>query len=150
MELTARLEQDYIVAYKAKDAPRLSALRLVKTALKHFQVEHLRPPSDDDVLEVLMRQCKQRRDSIEQFSAAGRRELADKEEAELRALLAYLPVPLAGAELEAAVAGAVRELGAAGMKDMGRVMQALSSAYTSRFDAKAAGEAVKAALRAPA
>jgi uncharacterized protein YqeY len=147
MELAARLEDDYIVAYKAKDAPRVAALRLVKTALKHFQVEHLRAPTDDDVLDILRRQCKQRQDSIEQFSAAGRPELVAKEEAELRALLAYMPEPLAGAELDAAVQKAIEQVNAAGMKDMGRVMQALSLAHKGRFDGRTAGEAVKAALQ---
>lgn len=147
MSLTEQLEKDYLVAYKSKDAVRLSVLRLLKTALKNFQVEHMRPPTDDDVLAVIERQCKQRRDSIEQYTAAARPELAAKEAAELEALCGYLPPKLTAEELAAAVEAAVAESGAADMKDMGRVMQALNAAYKGRIDGKAASEAVRAALR---
>ena len=77
MSLSARLEQDYIIAYKAKDSVRLGVLRLLKTALKNFQVQHLRAPEDGDVFDLIAKQCKQRKESIEQFSAAGRMDLAD-------------------------------------------------------------------------
>ena len=86
MSLSARLEQDYITAYKAKDAVRLGVLRLLKTALKNFQVQHLRVPEDGDVFDLIAKQCKQRKESIDQFSAAGRMDLADKERAELEVL----------------------------------------------------------------
>lgn len=148
MSLQAKLEQDYIAAYKAKDAVRLGVLRLLKTALKNYQVEQMRPPSDDEVMDVITRQCKQRQDSIEQFTNAGRPELAAKEKAEMDVLLEYLPPRLTDDELAAAVAAAVSETGAAGPRDMGRVMQALMAAHKGRVDGKAAGEAVKAALAA--
>lgn len=148
MSLIETLDQDYIAAYKAKDAVRLSVLRLLKTALKNFQVEHLRPPADGDVMDIISRQCKQRQDSIQQFKAANRPELADKEEAEMRVLLSYMPTPLTADELKAAIAEAVAATGAQGMKDMGKVMQALTGAHKGRFDGKAASEAVKAALQA--
>ena len=86
MSLSARLEQDYIVAYKAKDAVRLGVLRLLKTAMKNFQVQHLRPLDDGDVLDLISKQCKQRQESITQFTAANRPELAEKEQAELDVL----------------------------------------------------------------
>ena len=150
MSLLARLEQEYIAAYKAKDTVRLNVLRLLKTALKHFQVERLHPPTDDDVLDIIARQCKQRQDSIDQFRAAGRPELVEKESAEMRILLSYMPAPFSDEELASAIADAIAAVQAAGMKDMGRVMQALTAAHKGRFDGKTASEAVKAALQASA
>lgn len=147
MSLIAKLEQDYITAYKAKDSVRLSVLRLLKTALKNFQVEHMRPPTDDDVLDLIVRQCKQREDSIAQYAAAARPELAEKEAAEKEILCGYMPPRLDSAELDAAIAAAVAEVRAGSMKDMGRVMQALMAANKGRVDGKAASDAVRAALQ---
>lgn len=147
MSLTTRLEQDYIVAYKAKDTTRLNVLRLLKTELKNFQVEHLRPPSDEDVLDVIGRQCKQRQDSIEQYTNAGRPELAAKEAAEMEILRAYMPPQLDGAALAEAVVKAVADVQASGMRDMGKVMQALMAAHKGQIDGKAASDAVRAALQ---
>ena len=148
MSLLTSLEQDYITAYKAKDTVRLSVLRLLKTALKNFQVEHLRAPNESDALDIIARQCKQRQDSIDQFGAAGRQELVDKESAEMTVLLSYMPARFSEAELAAAIAEAIKNVNAAGIKDMGKVMQALTAAHKGRFDGKAASEAVKAALQA--
>ena len=148
MSLIDKLEEDYIIAYKAKDAIRLSVLRLLKTALKNFQVEHLRPPVDNDVLDIIVRQCKQRQDSIDQFTAASRPELADKEAAEMAVLLGYMPARLSDEELAAAIIEAITSANAAGPKDMGKVMQLLTASHKGRFDGKAASEAVKAALQA--
>lgn len=147
MSLTAKLEQDYLVAYKAKDATRLNVLRLLKTALKNFQVEHRRAPDDADVLDVIGKQCKQRQDSIEQYTAASRPELAAKEAAEMDVLMAYLPPQLSANELAEVVSALIAELGAAGMKDMGKVMQALGAGYKGRYDGKAASDAVRTALQ---
>lgn len=144
--LVDRLEKDYITAYKARDSVRLSVLRLLKTALKNFQVEHMRPPTDDDVLTVIGRQCKQRQDAIEQYRNVGRPELADKEAAEMEVLLAYMPPRLEGSALEEAVARAVRDSGASGLKDMGKVMQRLLTDHKGQIDGKAASDAVKSAL----
>lgn len=148
MSLLEQLEQDYITTYKAKDMTRLGVLRLLKTALKNFQVEHMRPPTDDDAMAIISKQCKQRQDSMEQFGAAGRQELVDKESAEYDVLCSYLPRPLEGDELTAAIQAAVAEAGATSIKDMGRVMQLLTAAYKTRLDGKAASAAVKAALQA--
>lgn len=147
MSLSARLEQEYLAAYKAKDSLKLNVLRLLKTALKNFQVEHLRAPTDDDVLDVIARQCKQRQDSIEQYRAVGRDELADKEAAEMEVLCAYLPPRLGEEELAAAITAAIAQVQAASPKDMGRVMQALLAAHKGQVDGKVASEAVKAALQ---
>lgn len=147
MTLTQQLEQDYIAAYKAKDSVRLNVLRLLKTALKHFQVEHLREPTDDDVLAVIGRQCKQRQDSVEQYKAVGRPELAEQEAAEYAILCAYLPPKLEADELARAVSEAVAATGAVSMKDMGKVMQALNTRHKGRIDGKAASEEARKALR---
>ena len=148
MSLSAKLESDYIVAYKAKDAVRLGVLRLLKTALKNFQVEHMRPPTDDDVLDMIAKQCKQRQDSIEQFTAANRPELADKEAGEMAVLREYMPSPLVGDELAAAIHEAIATAGATGMRDMSKVMQALMAAHKGRIDGKSGSDSVKAALQA--
>lgn len=147
MQLIDRLEKDYLAAYKARDSVRLGVLRLLKTALKNFQVEHLRPPTDDDVLTVIGRQCKQRQDSIEQYTAAARPELAAREAAEMAILRGYMPPRLEGAELDAAIRQAIEAAGAADLKDMGKVMQTLMAAHKGQVDGKSASDAVKAALQ---
>ena len=122
-------------------------LRLLKTALSNWEKEFLRKPGDDDVLAVITRQCKQRQDSVEQYRAVGRPELADKEAAELEVLRAYMPPRLEGEELLEAVRGLSAEVGATGVKDMGKVMQALNARFIGRVDGKAASEAVRAELQ---
>jgi uncharacterized protein YqeY len=149
MNLSARIEQDYIAVYKAKDGLRLSVLRLVKTAAKNMLVELKRPGgelSDAELCAVLVKQAKQRQDSIEQFRAASRHDLADKEEAELRVLQDYLPKPLSQEELETAVSAAIAETGASSPKDMGRVMQMLTTEYAGRVDGKNLSGLVRARL----
>lgn len=150
MTLISKLEQDYIAAYKTKDAVRLNVLRLLKTALKNFQVEHMRAPSDSDAIDIINRQCKQRQDSIEQFSAANRPELVKKEAAELDILRSYLPEPLSERELVAAINSAIFSVSAESVKDMGRVMQVLTTSYKGRFDGKVASDAVRSALQSRA
>ena len=139
MSLNARIEQDYIAAYKSGDSLRLSVLRLLKTAAKNLLVELRRPGGELSQAElhgVLVKQAKQRQDSIEQFKNAARADLAEKEEAELRILQEYLPTPLGAAELEAAVDAAIAESGASSPRDMGKVMQKLTTEYAGRVDGK--------------
>lgn len=146
MNLTARIEADALAAMKSREEPRLGVLRMLKAAAKLRQVELRRPLSDDEMLDVIARQVKQRRESVEQFSKAGRADLATKEERELEVLVAYLPAPLSDAELDAAVDAAVTELGASSMKDMGRVVQAVLAANKGRADGKRVSAAVKVRL----
>ena len=110
MSLTTRIEQDYIAAYKAKDALRLGVLRLLKTAAKNLQVELMRPVTDEELASVVQKQAKQRQDSIEQFTAANRPDLAEKEAAELSILKDYLPEPLSEEELAAAIDAAIADV----------------------------------------
>ena len=139
-----------IDAMKAKDSVRLGTLRLIGSALKNKDIE-LRtgtPPADDDVLvaDVLTKMAKQRRESIEMFSAGNRPELADAERAELGVIEAFMPQRMAAAQAEAVVRGLVTELGASGIKDMGKLMGALRERFAGQIDMSHASAMVKAAL----
>ena len=147
MTLTERIEKDYISAYKAKDALRLGVLRLLKTAAKNLQVELRRPVEDGELLDLVMKQAKQRMDSIEQFRSAGREDLASKEEAELGVIREYMPQPLSAEELATAIDAAVVASGATSMQDMGKVMASIMADYKGRVDGKALSAAVRARLQ---
>ena len=146
MSLSTRIEQDYIAAYKAKDALRVGVLRLLKTAAKNLQVELMRPITDEELATVIQKQAKQRQDSIEQYSAANRPDLAAKEADELAILKEYLPEPLSAAELDAVIENIVAELGVTNMSGMGKVIKAVTDGYKGRVDGKAVSAAVKARL----
>ena len=155
MSLTTRIEQDYIAAYKAKDALRLGVLRLLKTAAKNLQVELMRPVTDEELATVVQKQAKQRQDSIEQFTAANRPDLAEKETYSkckipkmipLSILKDYLPEPLSEEELAAAIDAAIAALGVTNMSGMGKVIQSVMGDYKGRVDGKAVSAAVKARL----
>lgn len=146
MNLTARIESDCLAAMKARETLVLSVLRMLKAAAKMRQVELRRPLTDDEFFDVLAKQVKQRRESIEQFAKANRADLVDKEERELAVLTAYLPAPLTDDELAAAVNAAVAELAASTMKDMGKVVQSVLAAHKGRVDGKRVSDAVKARL----
>jgi len=148
MNLTARIESDALAAMKAREEVRLGVLRMLKTAAKLRQVELKRPLDDAEMLDVIARQVKQRRESITQFAAAGRADLVAKEEREMEVLVAYMPAPLSDAELAAAVDAAVAELDARSMKDMGRVVQSVLAAHKGRVDGKRVSDAVKSRLSA--
>ena len=149
MSLSEQIEKEYIQAYKAKDAVRLTVLRLLKTAVKNKLVDLRRPGgslSDEEMLDVIIKEGKQRQDSIEQYTAANRADLAEKEAAELRILQEYLPKALSPEELAEIIETTVTELQAATPKDMGRGISAVMGAYKGRVDGKALSEAVKKRL----
>ncbi|HCR11913.1 MAG TPA: GatB/YqeY domain-containing protein [Solidesulfovibrio sp.] len=146
MNLTARIDSDFLAAMRARDELVVGVLRMLKAAAKMRQVELKRPLTDDELFDVLAKQAKQRKESIEQFAKANRTDLVDKEERELAVLLAYMPTPLSDAELAAAVDAAVAELDARSMKDMGRVVQAVLAAHKGRVEGKRVSDAVKARL----
>ena len=146
MELTERLEKDFLTALKARREDEVSVLRMAKTALKNKQVELRRPLTDEDTLAVLAKEVKLRNEAFEQFNAAGRTELARKEAREAEILMSYLPRPLTPEELEQAVRSVAAELGAGNMKDMGRVMQEMSVRYKGRYDGRTASDLVRALL----
>jgi uncharacterized protein YqeY len=149
MTLQERINQDLTAAMKAKDADRLSALRMVKTALKNREIEKMSPLDDAEATKVLQSLVKQRRDSIEQYTQGGRPELAAKEAAEITVIEAYLPAALDEATLERIVEETLGEIGAQSAKDMGRAMKAVMAKLAGQaVDGKIVNQLVKAKLGA--
>ena len=146
-----KINADLKVAMKAGEKDRVGTLRLINAAIKSADID-ARPSgkdriSDADILSVLAKMVKQRRDSIEQFTAGGRQDLADKEAAEIVTIEAYLPKQMSEAEAKAAIAAAIKETGAAGPKDMGQVMGALKAKYAGQMDFGKASAQVKELLK---
>jgi uncharacterized protein YqeY len=147
MPLEQTLTADIVSAMKAKDQTRLTALRMLKTALTNKSIEKGRALEGAEELQVVSTLVKQRKDSIEQFTKGGRQDLADKEEAEIAVLNAYLPAAASDEEITAAVAAAIAETGATSAKDIGKVMKAAMAALTGKtVDGKKVNEAVRAKL----
>jgi len=146
MALKERLDADLKTAMKEKDAVRLSTVRLLKSAIKYREIELAKALDDAEIQGVLASEVKRRRDSVEQYRAGNRPDLADKEEAEIRVLQGYMPAPLSPDELKAKVEEAVQRVGAAGPKDMGAVMKALLPEVAGRAEGKTVSELVRARL----
>jgi len=146
MSLQTDIESAMRAAMKARDAVRVSTLRLAMAAAHNRQIELGHELTDAEVIEVLDRQVKQRRESIELYRKGGRPELADAEEAELAVLREFLPEPLTDAKLERLAREAVAASGAKGPADMGRVMGALVPQTKGRADGKAVSELVRRLL----
>lgn len=140
------IQDDLTTAMKARDAVRTQTLRGVITAVKNAEIDRRTPLDDDAVLEVVAREAKRRRESIEAFGSAGRDDLVAKETAELEILSAYLPAALSDADLAALVDAAVTEAGATSMREMGAVMKILTPQVRGRADGAAVAAAVKARL----
>ena len=137
MSLQARLSQELKAAMLAKEADRLSTLRLLKSAVGYAQIERKTDNlSEADFVGLVQKEIKKRRDSIEQFEKGGRPELADKEKKEIPVLEAFLPQPLSAAELEQLVKATIQELGAATKKEMGPVIKAVQAKAAGRADGK--------------
>jgi uncharacterized protein YqeY len=132
--LKERITEDMKAAMRAKDAGRLSAIRLLQAAIKQKEVDERVVADDAAVLAIIEKLIKQRKDSIEQFAKAGRTDLVDKEKAELDLLAGYLPQQMSEAELAAAVDAAIAESGAAGPQGMGKVMAILKPRLAGRAD----------------
>jgi uncharacterized protein YqeY len=149
MLLRDQVNSDIASAMKAKEATRLSALRMLKAAIMNKGIEKGHDLDDAEVLQVVSSLVKQRRDSIEQFSKAGRTDLVDKETAEIAILDAYLPPAATAEEIDAAVAAAIAETGAASQKDIGKVMKAVMPRLAGKnADGRAVNEAVRRKLGA--
>ncbi|MBP6003504.1 MAG: GatB/YqeY domain-containing protein [Pyrinomonadaceae bacterium] len=147
MSLQETIISDLTAAMKAKDADRLSVLRMVKANLMNRKIEKGGELTDDEVTKALQSLVKQRRDSIESYENAGRAELAAKEAAEIAFIEVYLPQAATAEEIDAAVTAAVAETGASSMKDMGTVMKAAMAHLTGKSaDGRMVSEAVKAKL----
>ena len=146
MALKEQLDTDLKSAMRDKDALRLSVVRMLKSAIKYREIELMKPLDDAAIEGVIATEIKRRRDSVEQYKAGNRQDLADKEAAEIAFLQAYLPQQLTEAELRAKVDEAVKKVGAQGPKDMGAVMKALLPEVQGRAEGKLVSELVKARL----
>ncbi len=135
-------------AMRAKEKDRLNTLRQITAAIKQLEVDNRQDLSDDDIIVVLTKMTKQRKDSLSQFEQAGREDLAVIERAELAIIEEFLPTPLTESELDAAIASAIAESGASSIKDMGAVMNVLRPKVQGRADMGAVSSQVKAALSA--
>lgn len=148
MSLKDKIVSDLTAAMKAKDAGRLSVLRMVKSNLMNRQIEKGGELTDEEITKALQSLVKQRKDSIEQYTNAGRNELAEKEQAEVGVIEEYLPQSATAQEIEAAVAAAISETGAGSMKEMGAVMKAaLAKLEGKTADGRQVSETVKSKLQ---
>ncbi|GAA06920.1 GatB/YqeY domain-containing protein [Photobacterium leiognathi] len=146
MTLIERLKDEQKAAMKAKDKPRLGAIRLALSAIKQREVDEKITLNDDDVLAVLTKMVKQRRDSVAQYEAAGRQDLADVEHAEISVLAEFMPQPLTEEEISALMDEAIAATGAASMQDMGKVMGVLKPQIQGRADMGIVSKLVKTKL----
>ncbi len=146
MSLKARLTDDMKAALKAKDPRRLGAVRLALAAVKQREIDDRRELADPDVIGVLEKMIKQRRDSIVQYRAGGRQDLVDQEQFEIDVLAAYLPQQASAAEVDAVIAEAIAATGAKGVADMGKVMGQVKAKLAGRADLGQVSVRVKAKL----
>ena len=148
MSLKAQLTEDMKTAMKSGDKNRLGVIRLVNAAIKQREVDERIELDDTQVLGVLEKMLKQRRDSFSQFQAAGRTDLADQENFEIGVIQSYLPAQLTAQEVDAAISAAIGEAAATGPKDMGKVMGLVKAKVAGRTDMGKLSELVKAKLAA--
>ena len=153
MSLTDKVQLDMVAAMKAREADRLSTLRMMKAALKNKEIDKRAPLTDAEAGQILVTMVKQRRDSIEQFTKGNRLDLAEKEAAEIPIIESYLPKSASEADIRGVIEAVIAEMSAAGQrptpKDMGSVMKAVQAKIQAtglRADGKQVSEAVKAAL----
>ncbi len=147
--LREQINESIKSAMKSKDKQRLSTLRLVSSAIKYAEIEAERTGktlSDDDILSLLQKMIKQRQESVDIFDKAGRKELADQERGEIQVIKGFLPQQMSEAEAGEAIGAVIKEVGAQGVKDMGKVMAALKQAYAGKMDFGKASGLVKTLL----
>jgi uncharacterized protein YqeY len=146
MSLKTRITDDMKNAMRAKEAPRLAAIRLLLAAMKQKEVDERVELGDTDIVSIIDKMIKQRRDSIAQFEQGGRQDLADQEKFELGILQQYMPQALTEAEIDAAISAAMQATGARTMADMGKVMAALKPVLAGRADMARVSAQIKAKL----
>ncbi len=146
MDINIKLNEEMVTAAKSKDKIRLSAARMLKTALHNKEIDLMRSLNETESLQVLSSMIKQRKDSIEQFVKGGRTDLVEKEEAELKFLQEFMPAQMSEDEVDALIKKTIEEAGAVSIKDMGKVMKLLMPKLTGTADGKVVGEKVKAFL----
>ncbi|MBQ9406378.1 MAG: GatB/YqeY domain-containing protein [Desulfovibrio sp.] len=147
--LFEQIDKDYVMAYKARESIRVSVLRLLKTAIKNRLVALKRPGgilSDEEIFDLILKECKQRQESIEQYTAAGRSDLADKERSELNIIKEYMPNLLTSEEFDVIIDETLAEVKATTRGDMGRVMSTIMTRYKGRVDGKLLSSKVKQRL----
>lgn len=146
MSLKERISEDMKSAMRAKETAKLGAIRLLMAAMKQREVDERITLSDTDIIAIADKLIKQRRDSVSQYTAAGRQDLADAEQFEIQILSAYMPAALSDAEIDAAIAAAIAQTGASSPADMGKLMGSLKPLLAGRADMTAVSAKVKAAL----
>jgi uncharacterized protein YqeY len=144
--LKARIKDEMKTAMKAKDKQRVAVIRLIQAEIKRIEVDERIDLDDARLLTILDKMCKQRRDSVQQYEAAGRDELADQEKYEISVIQEYLPAQLSEDEITALIEEAIATTGAAGMQDMGKVMSILKPKLQGRADMGAVSKLIKAKL----
>jgi len=147
--LRDQINESVKTAMKAQDKPRLSALRLMNAAIQNATIEAERAGktlAEDDLLGLLQKMIKQRQESVEIYEKGGRKELADQERGEIEVIKGFLPQQMSEAEAKAAIAAVIKDTGAAGMKDMGKVMAALKERHAGKMDFGKASGLVKGLL----
>jgi uncharacterized protein len=145
-DLRTQLGEDLKDAMRARDVVKRETVRYLMAGLKNAEIAAMHPLSEDEAQAVLVSQIKQRRDSIDQFGAAGRADLVAKEEAELAVLSSYLPPPPTGAEVESAIRDAIAASGASSLKDMAPVVRIVLDRFAGRVDGKVVASRVRGAL----
>jgi len=148
MTFKDRIEQEMILAAKATDKVRLSTVRMLKNGLHNREIDLKRELNEAEFLQLLSSMVKQRKDSIEQFERGGRADLVEKEEAELKVIREFMPAQMSEEALDEIIAEAIRETGAAGVRDIGKVMKVLMPKVAGKADGKTVGDKVKRALSA--
>ncbi|OEF96229.1 GatB/YqeY domain-containing protein [Desulfuribacillus alkaliarsenatis] len=147
MSLRNRLSDDMKLAMKSKDKFRLSVIRMVRSSIQNTEIDKKAELNDDEILEVLTREVKQRKDSLQEFKNANRDDLVTKLEQEIAVLMDYMPEQLTEAEIETLVQEAVAETGASSKKDMGKVMQRLMDKVKGKADGKVVNQIVQKFLQ---
>jgi uncharacterized protein len=146
MSLSDRLNDDMKLAMKSQDKFKLSVIRMVRAAIKNIEIDQRKPLEEQEVLDVLNREVKQRKDSLQEFEKAGREDLAENLRAEIVILMDYLPQQLSDEEVKAIVQQTIQEVGASSKADMGKVMGALMPKVKGRADGKVVNQFVQELL----
>ncbi|BCJ86227.1 GatB/YqeY domain-containing protein [Effusibacillus dendaii] len=146
MSLVERLDADMKQAMKDKDKVRLSTIRLVRTAIKNAEIDQRKTLTDEDILVLLNRELKQRRDSLQAFQDAGRSDLVDQVKQEITVIEGYMPAQLSEDEIREIVLASIAEVGAVSKKDMGKVMSVLMPKLQGRADGKLVNQLVQSQL----
>ena len=146
MGIDEKVNNEMVLAAKAKDKVRLSAIRMIKTGIHNREIDLKRKMTEAEFLQLLSTMVKQRKDSIDQFQKGGREDLVEKETAELKVIQEFMPEQMSEADVDREIEMVIKEVGAAGIKDMGKVMKVLMPKLTGKADGKAVGEKVKVKL----